>query len=294
MYLAVDAGGSRTRATLVGVDGRVCGRGEAGPANWAVQSRDAWAAAVRTSVAEACASTGGVPHGTHVWVGTAGVPAGGRADAIAALVSELIPGAHVRVTNDAELLYRPAPRTCIVAIAGTGSVVLAIDSGRVQQWGGLGWLLGDEGSAFDLGRAGLRAVLAGGPAAHTLCKHLEPSLPPGADWTSHVYAATNPRALLASLAPCVTAAAERGDPTALALVRSATAPLAAHIASAARPEADLRLGGALMQVPCFREALLAHLASIPFASVECVSMPSAYAAQTLQLMHTIHYSMGDS
>lgn len=294
-YLAVDAGGSRTRATLVGADGRVCGRGAAGPGNWAVQGRDAWAAAIRAAVAEACASTGGVPRGTHVWVGTAGVPAGQQDEAVVALVAELVPGARVRVSNDAELLHRPAPRTCVVAIAGTGSVVLAIDTrGRVRQWGGLGWLLGDEGSAFHVGRAAVRAVLGGEPAAHALRARLAQAHLRGDDWIRYIYGAEDPRAVLASLAPCVTAAAEAGDPAAAALLREATAPLAALIAGAATHEADLRLGGALMQVPCYRQALLSHLGGVSFASVECVSVPSEYAAQTLRMMHTIHYSIGDS
>src|SRR5690606_5383094 len=48
----------------------------------------------------------------------------------------------------------------ILLIAGTGSVGYARgEDGRVERCGGWGMLVGDEGSGFGLGRAGLRAAL---------------------------------------------------------------------------------------------------------------------------------------
>ncbi|WFD22963.1 hypothetical protein MEQU1_001647 [Malassezia equina] len=254
-FLAVDAGGTHTRATLIDAHGRVCGRGEAGAANWSVHSRAAWAAAIRKSVAQACASLGGVPPRTHLWVGTAGVQVGDGVEAAEALVREVVACASVRVTNDAALLHRASGRPCLVAIAGTGSVVLAFSTPTtVQQWGGLGWLLGDEGSAFALGRAAVRAVLTDRVGTHDLRTRLERAAwPLDADGVRRLYASDNPRALLASLAPCVTAAAEAGDDVASTLLREETAMLATYLAQAmaslpAAEAADLRLGGALMQV----------------------------------------------
>ncbi|WFD26967.1 hypothetical protein MNAN1_001956 [Malassezia nana] len=295
MYLAVDAGGSHTRATLVDGAGRVRGRGETGPANWAVQGADVWIEAIRASVVGVCASLGGLrPDDAHVWVGAAGLPACGQDEAARALLTQLFRGAHLRVTNDAVLLHRSSQRRCIVAIAGTGSVVLLIHAdGTVErQWGGLGWLLGDEGSAFSLGRAAVRAILEAPSAAHPLRARVVQALscPPHTDLATHIYAAPDPRTLLASLAPCVTAAAAAGEQDALALVQEEAAHLASHMARAAAAvhpdKADVRLGGALMQVPCFQQALFAHLArlGVSMASVEVVAEPSEYAAQTLRLL----------
>lgn len=295
MYLAVDAGGSHTRATLVDGAGRVRGRSETGPANWAVQGADAWIEAIRASVVGACASIGGSwPDDTHVWVGAAGLPACGQDKAARALLSQLFRGSHLRVTNDAVLLYRPSQRRCIVAIAGTGSVVLLMHAqGTVErQWGGLGWLLGDKGSAFSLGRAAVRSVLDAPSTAHPFRARIAQALqcPPHTDLVTHIYAAPDPRALFASLAPCVTAAAAAGEQDALALVQEEAAHLASHMARAAATvqpdQADVRLGGALMQVPCFQQALFAHLArlGVSLASVEVVAEPSEYAAQTLRLL----------
>ena len=48
----------------------------------------------------------------------------------------------------------------IVLIAGTGSIAFGIDpSGREQRVGGWGYLIGDEGSGYDIGRKALQAVM---------------------------------------------------------------------------------------------------------------------------------------
>jgi len=65
----------------------------------------------------------------------------------------------VRVVSDVELAHEAAfgGGPGILVIAGTGSIAFGRDgSGRTARAGGLGALLGDEGSAFWLGREALR------------------------------------------------------------------------------------------------------------------------------------------
>src|SRR5204862_47365 len=67
--------------------------------------------------------------------------------------------ARVHVISDAEaaLLGAHDAQPGVLVLAGTGSIVLGRDAaGRLARAGGLGPLIGDEGSAFWLGREWLR------------------------------------------------------------------------------------------------------------------------------------------
>jgi N-acetylglucosamine kinase-like BadF-type ATPase len=121
--------------------------------------------------------------------------------------------ARVRVIPDAHaaLLGALGLEAGVLVLAGTGSIVLGRDGrGRWARAGGLGPLLGDEGSGFWLGREWLRA-LAGGHA-----------IGPVRRW------AVGPDAVarIAALAPAVLARARTGDPRARRVVRAGQACLA--------------------------------------------------------------------
>src|SRR5919108_5059648 len=99
----------------------------------------------------------------------------------------------------------------VLVLAGTGSIVIGRDGrGRWARAGGLGPLLGDEGSAFWIGRAWLRATT------------------PGEDFLPVRRLVTRPDAVarIAKLAPSVLARARRGDPKARAVVADAQDHLA--------------------------------------------------------------------
>ena len=76
---------------------------------------------------------------------------------------------HVQVVHDASIAQDAAfgSESGLVVIAGTGSVVFArARDGTTRRIGGWGHLLGDEGSGYAVGRAGLQAVadaFDGGP-----------------------------------------------------------------------------------------------------------------------------------
>jgi N-acetylmuramic acid 6-phosphate etherase len=79
-------------------------------------------------------------------------------------------GTNLHITNDIDLLAsammkHSGLRTGIVLLAGTGSVAMSyeIKTGvpvRTARSGGWGWILGDGGSGFDLGRKGVQATLS--------------------------------------------------------------------------------------------------------------------------------------
>jgi N-acetylglucosamine kinase-like BadF-type ATPase len=104
----------------------------------------------------------------------------------------------------------------VLVLAGTGSIVLGRDArGRWTRAGGLGPLLGDEGSAFWIGREWLRAT---------------------ASEATRRRFATSPHAVraVAALAPRVVARARRGQRTAARIVAAAQGHLAAHAAAVVR------------------------------------------------------------
>src|SRR5213593_2879322 len=96
----------------------------------------------------------------------------------------------------------------VLVLAGTGSIALGRDArGRWARAGGLGPLLGDEGSAFWIGRAWLRAR--------------------GDEAAARRYAVRSDAvAAVAALAPAVVRRARRGDRVAAHIVRAAQAQLA--------------------------------------------------------------------
>jgi N-acetylglucosamine kinase-like BadF-type ATPase len=138
---------------------------------------------------------------------------------------------RVRVIADVEAAWHATldGEPGVLVLAGTGSIALGRDArGRWARAGGLGPLLGDEGSAFWIGREWLRAT---------------------ADERARRRYATAPHAVpaVAALAPRVVARARRGDRTARRIVRAAQAHLAAQAVAVARALAlrpPVRVGGA--------------------------------------------------
>lgn len=98
----------------------------------------------------------------------AGVAGAGRnaeqealADRLHGALAEGAEAVRVEVTHDADIALDAAFGTGsgVVIIAGTGSVVLArARNGTTRRVGGWGYILGDVGSGYAVGRAGLRAV----------------------------------------------------------------------------------------------------------------------------------------
>jgi glucosamine kinase len=126
---------------------------------------------------------------------------------------------RVEVISDAEaaLLGALGARAGILLLAGTGSIVLGRDSrGRLGRAGGLGPLIGDEGSAFWLGREWLRLSPAGAGAARTLARRPDAV------------------ARIAALAPLVLARARRGDRLARGIAAAGQEHLAALASGVAR------------------------------------------------------------
>lgn len=155
--------------------------------------------------------------------------------------------AHVDVLSDAQaaLLGALGLRPGLLVLAGTGSIVIGRDRrGRWARAGGLGPLLGDEGSAFWIGRAWLRATTG------------------GEDFLAvrRLVARGDAVARIAALAPAVLRRARRGDRRARAIVGEAQEHLAGFAVGVARqlrpsPPVTVSWAGGLLEDAAFRSGL---------------------------------------
>ena len=147
--LGIDAGGSATRAVLV-AGGQVTERFTAPPMN-ALLSGD-----LTDRLAELIGAAGATAAG----VGLPGLRSPADAARLGAELTRRA-GHPVRVTWDGETAWLGAFGAApgIAVFAGTGSGALGCDGARWARAGGHGFLLGDEGSAYWIGRAAANAAL---------------------------------------------------------------------------------------------------------------------------------------
>jgi glucosamine kinase len=241
--LVIDGGRSRCRAALYR-DGVRLGEVATGPGVPAVAEAGGAAAA---DAAAAFARVidqldlGDRPLGSAC-VGVTGVlGTGPAAELVAAALRPLVRARRILVTSDVVTGYCGAVGLGpgVVVAAGTGAIALAVGQGgaaaRVDGWG---WLLGDAGSGFEVGRRGLAAALRahdGRDGSPLLAKLAERELGPLDELVRVVHGAANPVRVVAGFAEQVAEAAGAGDPLARAIWDDAAAELAATaLAAAAR------------------------------------------------------------
>lgn len=157
LFLGIDGGGTGCRAVLADAQGGVLGRGDSGPANIAVQTETPLAnivAATRAALDQAGLRD---PGGLTAVLGLAGAEITARAHEL----QTLLPFRKARIVTDAVTAATGAlgGDDGIVAAMGTGSVLAVHTGGETRQFGGRGFVLGDEGSGAVLGRTLLTEAL---------------------------------------------------------------------------------------------------------------------------------------
>jgi N-acetylglucosamine kinase-like BadF-type ATPase len=97
----------------------------------------------------------------QVYAGAGGIDTEEDAAALAALIEPHAPGARITVVHDSRLLLAAGgASTGVAVIAGTGSAAWGANGdGDEARAGGWGYLLGDEGSGYWLGREAVRHSL---------------------------------------------------------------------------------------------------------------------------------------
>jgi N-acetylglucosamine kinase-like BadF-type ATPase len=230
--LAVDAGQSSTRAarSCAGDPGVGPGVGHLG-APGAVER-----------VAAAILAAAGLPDGgvDTVCVGLSGLAdAGPLREGLAALLAQRLGARRVILASDAVTSYLGAlgARPGVVLAAGTGSVALAADGqGADALVDGWGHLLGDAGSGFAIGRAGLDAALRahdGRGGSEALLARARARFGPLDDLPAAIHGAQRPVEQVAAFAAEVAEAARAGCEPARAIWTTAGSELATSAIAAA-------------------------------------------------------------
>ena len=172
LVVGLDAGGTRTRAVLAAAeDGRAFGEGAAGPGNALTvpvpRLTDHLVEAIGQAVPEEARARVVAVSGGFAGATAASAEDPGHVNARTALTAALrrlgIPADRIRVCSDIEAAFASAPGTPadgLALVAGTGAVALRITDRRTTtSVDGDGWLLGDDGSGFWIGRSAVRAAL---------------------------------------------------------------------------------------------------------------------------------------
>ena len=236
MYLiGIDGGGTRTTLALADGEGRELLRRQ-GPAG-IVDPRDPRGAieVVGALVREALAESGAGERADALCAGLAGVRSEAEREAVrAALAAEGVAD-RVVIRSDGEIALQGAlgGEPGILLVAGTGSVAWGrAEDGRVDSCGGWGMVIGDEGSAYALGRAALTAVVRSldgrGPATRLLPLVLEALQLDDPD-PIRQWAGRAEKAEIAAVAVPAVRAATWGDEVAVGLVAAGAAGLLEHV-----------------------------------------------------------------
>jgi N-acetylglucosamine kinase-like BadF-type ATPase len=230
--LAVDGGQSSTLALIATPSGNILGVGKAGASNHIhepgglLRLENALQSAVHNALAAATVATDAVAY--------ACLGLSGGAEIAQDMVLKLLPQAQIRVYKDMVTALSGASQAQpgIIVISGTGSVAYGKRAdGLEARAGGWGYLMGDEGSAYDIGCAALHAItqaadgrspqtrLSAMLLAHFNAERLE-------EIHRRIYSFVIDRPAIAGLAAVVGAAAQAGDAVAQHLLAQAGRSLA--------------------------------------------------------------------
>ena len=252
-----DLGGTSTRVLVAAADGTPVARAVAGGGNPVSHPKTA-AASLHQALTAALVGLEPARVRTAV-LGVAGGSALARPEVGEAFrLAEADAGltCPVRYATDLEIAFAAgtAEPDGTVLIAGTGAVAGALENRRlVRTVDGHGWLLGDDGSGFWLGREAARATLRAldsgsppGPLVSSVLRELgvaqdspEPTGRRDLDARRISVIDTlnsRPPVRLAELAPLVTAAYTEHDPDARRIVAEAASLLLATVRRVRRPE----------------------------------------------------------
>lgn len=233
MYvLGIDAGGTKTVCYLADADGRIVGEGRGGGANLQAHGELEVEKALHDVIEQAAGARALLP--SAVCLGIAGVDREDDDRIVRNIMRRLGFRAHTLIVNDAlvALVAGVGDAPGVVVIAGTGSIAYGVNgSGFAARAGGWGYVLGDEGSGYWIGRQALASVVrdADGRGPRTrlttlVLEHFQLSRVDGL--VREVYDQGLRRQSVAALGPVVDRARAEGDVVASEILRAAGEELA--------------------------------------------------------------------
>lgn len=276
LVIGLDGGGTNTTAILAyASSGAEIGRGQSGPSNIQAVGVDAGLKAMDDAIDRAFA-TANIPRCRvgAACLGLAGIDREEGLEIIRRWAGQVELARQMSVANDATLLLAAGTPEGwgLAVVCGTGSIAFVkTANGQVGRCGGWGYLLGDEGSGYQIALRALRATVSafdrcGPPTVLTerFLATMNLSAPP--DMIPAVYRGPWDRTAVAGLAPLVLKTADEGDPVAHRIVDSEARKFAKTTVQAVLnnhlPKEGLPValtGGVILGSDTFRRVYLSEL-----------------------------------
>ncbi|MGH9254978.1 MAG: BadF/BadG/BcrA/BcrD ATPase family protein [Vicinamibacterales bacterium] len=235
--LGIDAGGTKTVCLLANAEGAVVAEARGGGANLQsvgeLEVEKVLHGVMETALGDRAISP------TAVCLGIAGVDRPADTETIRAIMQRIGYKSRMLVVNDALVALEAGAgdQPGVVIVAGTGSIAYGRNgSAQAARAGGWGYLFGDEGGGFWIGRSALAAVVrqfdGRGPTTQLtelVLRHMGLARP--TELIHEIYYRDLHRRAIAGLAALVHQAAEQGDAVAAQILARAGTELAAAAAS---------------------------------------------------------------
>ncbi len=162
--MGIDGGGTKTNTVIADMDGRIIARATGGPTNPNAVPRQKLENTLSTMLQELkTQQPDAFENITSLFAGMSGAANDRMQDELKGILEQLVPDG-VRICVEADTINALYSGTYgepgIVQISGTGSITFGINAkSEHARVGGWGFLFGDEGSGYDIGRQGIVAAL---------------------------------------------------------------------------------------------------------------------------------------
>jgi N-acetylglucosamine kinase-like BadF-type ATPase len=220
LILGIDSGATKTTSVIANEDGEILGTGEAGPSNYQVVGIAYTSENIKLSIEKAIEFSGlsNIKFDIGCF-GIGGLDTKEDYNIISKIIKSLDFTRRNIIVNDVVIALNALTggNPGIVVVAGTGAIAYGVDpKGKEARSSGWGWLIGDEGSGFDISRKALaraakasdgreeKTILVEIFKEHFKVKDLIDIIPKV--HKKEIYSGE-----IALLAPLVTNAAEKGD-----------------------------------------------------------------------------------
>jgi len=231
--LGIDVGGTKTVCLLADDDARIVAEGREEGANLQGAGELALEKVLHSVMEKTLAGTSGIP--AAICLGIAGVDRASDEAIVRSIMSRIGYKARILVVNDALIALQAGvgDDPGIVIVSGTGSIAYGRNElGEASRAGGWGYVLGDEGSGYWIGRLALRSVVrhADGRGRVTsltpkLLAHF--GVKQASELIRQVYHQELPPAAIAAAARHVQSARDEGDVVATGILNRAADELIA-------------------------------------------------------------------
>lgn len=277
MYvIGIDGGGSKTTAILAREDGKIIDIQHVGPTN--PNSVGIKEASARIQILLSLLKENHpllFNQTKALFAGIAGASTISNQEQLTEAIQLSLPvNCLIMVDHDAVIaLYSGTfGKSGAVHIAGTGSVSYGIDlQSKRHRVGGWGYLIGDEGSGFSIGKAGLHAafqahdeIISETTLSEKITRHFQVTKLP--DVIPHVYGDTA-RQTIASLAQLVMEAADENDAVAKQIITSEAKQIGVQLATLLNKMTIqtehsfpvILTGGVMQRVDLFEDGISSYL-----------------------------------